>query len=157
MFFKFFFLSILRKSIAEEIEPKTNSVITEEQVADHMQRLNLYFKNENVSDFDMMLFVFLSIQTIHLLIQRKIDPDDIKSRQVYLRAQRDKIVALKRKVRTEQFTTKADIANRPKSSRAAQRVLFSTPEISDDTKHGSLQVRRALAERLRNEVVDANE
>lgn len=96
-------------------------------------------------------------QIIHSFLQRKVDPDDIKSRQTYLRAQRDKIVALKRKVRTEQFKTKADITNRPKSSRAAQRVLFSTPEITDDTKRGSLQVRRALAERLRNEVVDGNE
>lgn len=124
-----------------------------------MQRLNLYFENENVSDFDKWSqdsIIFSSKPSIPIL-QRKVDPDDIKSRQVYLRAQRDKIVALKRKVRTEQFKTKADIANRPKSSRAAQRVLFSTPEITDDTKHGSLQVRRALAERLRNEVVDGNE
>lgn len=81
----------------------------------------------------------------------------MKSRQEYLRAQRDKIVALKRKVRTEQLNRNADAVNRPKSSRAAHRVLFSTPEISDDTKQASLQVRKALAERLRNEVVDSNE
>lgn len=89
--------------------------------------------------------------------QQKVDPDDIKTRQEYLRAQRDKIVALKRKVRTEQFARNVDTKSRPKSSRAAQRVLFSTPEISDDTKEGSMQVRRALAERLRNEVVNGNE
>lgn len=82
--------------------------------------------------------------------------EDIKSRQEYLRAQRDKIIALKRRVRTEQLNQNAEKNGRPTSSRAAQRVLFSNPEISDESMQASIQLRKALAKRLRNEVVDGN-
>lgn len=46
-----------RKSIAEEIEPTVESTITEEEVADHVQRLNLYFENENVRNLKNTLNV----------------------------------------------------------------------------------------------------
>lgn len=39
-----------RKAIAEEIQPTVDPTITEEQEADKVQRLNLYFENENVSE-----------------------------------------------------------------------------------------------------------
>lgn len=82
----------------------------------------------------------------------------MKSRQEYLRAQRDKIVALKRRVRTEQLNANAEKNGRPSSAQAAQRILFSDTKLAErPTMEASLQLRKTLAKRLRNEVVDSQE
>lgn len=84
----------------------------------------------------------------------------MKTRQEYLRTQRDKIVALKRRVRTEQLNANAErngTSGRPSSAQAAQRLLLSDAKLSDAPMKASLQLRKTLAKRLRNEVVDSKE
>ena len=85
------------------------------------------------------------------------DADEIKSRQEYLRAQRDKIVALKRRVRTEQLNANVEKNGRPSSAQTAQRLLLNDAKLGDGPMEASLQLRKTLAKRLRNEVVDSKE
>ncbi|KAJ8925755.1 hypothetical protein NQ315_009603 [Exocentrus adspersus] len=87
----------------------------------------------------------------------EIDAVELKKRQEYLRAQRDKLVALKKEARKKQLNAENDSQGksreRPKSARAAQAVLTGeTPSVP-----GELQIRRTLAERLKTEVVDYKE
>lgn len=86
---------------------------------------------------------------------QKVDADEVKSRQEYLRAQRDKIVALKRRVRTEQLNANAERSGRPTSAQAAQRLLLNEAKLTDGPMAASLQLRKTLAKRLRNEVVNS--
>lgn len=86
------------------------------------------------------------------------DSADLKSRQEYLRAQRDKILALKKKVRTQQLNENLKKnGGRPTSARAAQKVLAADGHIMDEPNQASLKLRKTLAKRLRNEVVDTDE
>lgn len=79
-----------------------------------------------------------------------IDPEELQRRQHYLKEQRDKLLALKQKEREKQLAAFESSApqKRPKSSRAARKVLDG----SSIDAH-TLQVRRALAERLKAEVI----
>ncbi|CAL4073853.1 unnamed protein product [Meganyctiphanes norvegica] len=79
-----------------------------------------------------------------------IDPEELRRRQEYLKAQRDKLLALKQQEREKQLAAfeESSPQKRPKSSRAARRVLHGH---SIDAH--TLQVRRALAERLKAEVI----
>lgn len=88
---------------------------------------------------------------------QKVAAEELKSRQDYLRAQRDKIVALKRRVRTEQLNVNAEKSGRPSSAHAAQRILSNDAKLDDESMRASLQLRKALAHQLRNEVVDSKE
>lgn len=90
-------------------------------------------------------------------ILQKVDADEVKSRQEYLRTQRDKIVALKRKVRTDQLNANAEKNGRPTSAQAAQRLLLCDTKLGDAPMEASLQLRKTLAKRLRNEVVDSKD
>ncbi|XP_057656938.1 cilia- and flagella-associated protein 36 [Diorhabda carinulata] len=85
----------------------------------------------------------------------EIDALELKKRQDYLRAQRDKLVALKKEARRKQLdkgTTK--LKERPKSAKAAEAVLTGG---KSNIAPQQLQFRKTLAERLRAEVVAANE
>lgn len=104
--------------------------------------------------FSKILSNFLIENLLHF---QRVDADEVKSRQEYLRAQRDKIVALKRRVRTEQLNANAERNGRPSSAQAAQRLLLSDTKLSDGPMAASLQLRKTLAKRLRNEVVDSKE
>lgn len=76
----------------------------------------------------------------------------MKRRQEYLKMQRDKLVALKKQVRKKHLETEinSEVAkSRPKSARTAEAALSG--EI--DVKPEVLKIRKALAERLRTEVV----
>lgn len=105
------------------------------------------------TEFNSLNFLFLQKKKT---ISKKIDADEIKSRQEYLRTQRDKIVALKRRVRTEQLNANAEKNGRPSSAQAAQRILLSDSKLADRPMEASLQLRKTLAKRLRNEVVDSD-
>lgn len=78
----------------------------------------------------------------------------MKKRQEYLRAQRDKLVALKKEVRQKHLTNETGVTttkNRPKSAKAAEAVL------SGDKGHiqpGQMKIRKSLVERLKAEVVE---
>lgn len=78
----------------------------------------------------------------------------MKKRQDYLRAQRDKLVALKKEVRKKHLTTETAIPgenqNRPKSAKAAENLLSGNETI----KPQQLQLRKTLIERLKSEVIE---
>lgn len=78
----------------------------------------------------------------------------MKKRQEYLRAQRDKLVALKKEARKKHLdsdtSSKDKTKNRPKSARAAEVVLSGEKATIEPQQ---LQIRKTLAERLKNEVV----
>lgn len=90
-----------------------------------------------------------------MVLISQIDELELKKRQEYLKAQRDKLVALKKQAREKQLKTSLDgetsKEKRPKSAKVAEAVLATNVGSKIDTQ--SLQIRRALAERLRTEVV----
>lgn len=85
------------------------------------------------------------------------DALEIKKRQEYLRQQRDKLVALKKEARKQQLDveTSEKPMVRPKSAKAAEKILVgeaAATAVKIDAQQ--LQIRRSLAERLRNKVVN---
>ncbi|XP_044263849.1 cilia- and flagella-associated protein 36 [Tribolium madens] len=84
--------------------------------------------------------------------QTEINPVELQKRQEYLRAQRDKLVALKKEARKKHLGSEngTDVKTkiRPKSAKAAEAVLSGEKPESQQ-----LQLRKALAERLKTEVV----
>merc|ERR1719367_1216042 len=83
-----------------------------------------------------------------------INPDELKKRTEFLKAQRDKLLAMKRAEREKQLEDvekSSQMKSRPKSARAARSAFGgkSTPKIDPKT----LEARRALAEKLKAEVI----
>ncbi|XP_063215881.1 cilia- and flagella-associated protein 36 [Bacillus rossius redtenbacheri] len=88
-------------------------------------------------------------------------PEEMARRQQYLRQQRDKLLALKRRERERQLQA-CEKSARPRSARAAQAAQGAQgspgsqgpqgPQGAQPAPAGQLQARRALAERLRAEV-----
>jgi len=106
---------------------------------DKFKRLNLFFDNE------------------------KINNEDIRMRQEYLRSQRDKIIEIKKKARTYQLneTIKKNLT-RPSSAQLAQKLLQGDQNDVNFTEQNinqtsSMQLRKTLAKRLRSEVVDTDD
>lgn len=118
------------------VDPKKLPPLDVEQknaMADKFERLNLFFEKEKVAE------------------------EEVKQRQDYLRAQRDKILQIKKRTRARQLneTVMTTKSLRPSSARAAQKILSGEdPEQMDGHQSSSLMVRRVLAKRLREEVVD---
>jgi len=83
--------------------------------------------------------------------QSDISPAALASRKAYLQQQRDKLLALKQQERVKQLRAyeSAQPAARPKSSYAANRAMAGS-KIDPQT----LQVRKALASRLKEEVIN---
>ena len=75
--------------------------------------------------------------------------EDIERRRAYLRGQRDKLVALKKREREKQLQA-GNSSDRPKSARAAQMALRAPPSA---TRERSLAARRALAAVLKQELL----
>lgn len=78
--------------------------------------------------------------------------EDIKKRQEYLKARRDKLVALKKEARSQQLMNKT----RPSSARVVAEATMKGQqelEAAQAVDPSILQVRRALAARLKAEVV----
>lgn len=115
-----------------EQQPIDETLPVEENIPDDkFKRLNLFFEKETV------------------------DSADIKSRQEYLRAQRDKILEIKKKNRTRQLSESVKKSNRPSSGQVAQRMMNSKNQsVGVDPPEASLALRKTLARRLRAEVVD---
>lgn len=88
--------------------------------------------------------------------KQQVDSADIKSRQEYLRAQRDKILAIKKKVRANQLNETAKKGGRPTSARAAHQLMQNNGHWDVEPAESSLNLRKTLAQRLRNEVVNPN-
>lgn len=83
----------------------------------------------------------------------EVSEEDMKRRQEYLKMQRDKLVALKKQVRKkhlEKEINSTEVAkNRPKSARTAEKAMSGEIDVQPEV----LKIRKALAERLRSEVV----
>lgn len=125
-------------------EPKESGAsggpVSEEVDSIQFERLNLFFGNKDV------------------------DKDELESRQEYLRSQRDKIVKIKKLARVRQFSAN-NLGNvtskgRPSSAQVAQKYLQGdTRDVlgnSEEMASASMKLRKTLAERLRNEVVENN-
>lgn len=95
---------------------------------DKFQRLNLFFEKE------------------------RIKTSDVSERQEYLRSQRDKILQIKKQARARQLNEMTK--ERPTSARAAKMVLEGEKFSADES---TMNVRKLLAKRLRDEVVNKNE
>ncbi|KAH8327278.1 hypothetical protein KR074_009195 [Drosophila pseudoananassae] len=142
---------LIAKTLADELE-SPEAALTPDQdtnldlVNDKFQRLNLFFEQED-----------------------QVDPNDMVSRQEYLRQQRDKIVEIKKQTRAKQLqetmsrgTPHAPEGARPSSALVAQQLLenggrtkeLSVPAPLESEENAALQLRRNLAKRLRNEVVE---
>ncbi|XP_012545281.2 cilia- and flagella-associated protein 36 [Bombyx mori] len=92
----------------------------------------------------------------------EVSDEELRARQEYLKQQRDKLLALKKQVREKRLgavETETGLAgegshkmnSRPRSARVAQEALAgATPEPTAD----AMQLRRALASKLKTEVVD---
>ncbi|XP_032669100.1 cilia- and flagella-associated protein 36 isoform X2 [Odontomachus brunneus] len=78
--------------------------------------------------------------------------EDIKKRQDYLKARRDKLVALKKEARSQQLEMNK---TRPSSARVVAEATMKGQELeaAQAVDPSLLQVRRALAARLKAEVV----
>lgn len=125
-------MQIIEEKLKEEREAAAKSEEEEPVVnEDKFKRLNLFFEND------------------------RIDNEQMRQRQEYLRAQRDRILQIKKQARARQLNETAKKADRPKSAQAAQKLL-ENPEavIGEATTDASLQLRRMLAKRLKVEVVE---
>lgn len=72
--------------------------------------------------------------------------------------QRDKILAIKKKARAHKLNETVKKGGRPTSAQAAQKILLGA-KIPEEKPDGdltdtSMQLRKTLAKRLREEVVD---
>lgn len=129
------------KSVDEEVkvEPPFEGLLngsgndTVEEASSKFQRLNLFFD------------------------QDKINNDDMRARQEYLRAQRDKILQIKKQARARQLNETIKKSDRPASAQVAQKILeggAAEGAVPSDPPESSLQLRKMLAQRLRNEVIE---
>jgi hypothetical protein len=109
--------------------------------------------------------LILNLNHIMLTLFQNVSPgagteEDIQRRREYLTAQRDKLVALKKKEREKQLVQQSGESElqRPKSARAAQIALTSSPSPnnngSDSNNDKALAARRALAQRLKQELFE---
>lgn len=88
--------------------------------------------------------------------------EHIAQRAQYMRIQREKLINLKKQERTKRLHTfEEDAPKRPMSSRVARRVTAGTETEKapsnemDEQQQKKLDLRRALAARLKKEVVNA--
>ncbi|XP_011293732.1 cilia- and flagella-associated protein 36 [Musca domestica] len=150
--------NFIAKSVGKEMETPEASVTpepdaTEQDVNEKFERLNLFFEKN-----------------------QQVNPDEMITRQEYLREQRDKIIELKKKTRAKQLQetvakslnspvpgTSASKSARPTSAQVAQKLMenVSKPnaalEKPDEVETDSaLQLRKTLAKRLKAEVVEQN-
>lgn len=100
----------------------------EEEDGEKTKRLNLFFESS------------------------RINTADVAQRQEYLRSQRDKILQVKKQARARQIIEAAK--ERPTSARAAQKIIDGETVSADES---SIQLRKLLAKKLREEVVDKTE
>lgn len=91
-------------------------------------------------------------------LEKPQEPDsrEVRKRQEYLRMQRDKLVALKKEARKKQLDTETGTSEaaqaRPKSAKAAEKILEGESSAEIDPRQ--LRIRKALAERLKSQVVN---
>ncbi|CAH2094639.1 unnamed protein product [Euphydryas editha] len=155
----------IKKLQLKDIEVKNEkaAVPPEEVVAEKqmlLSKLHHIEKNDQIVD--------KKIEKVHFKEEPKIPKkvevteEEIRARQEYLKQQRDKLLALKKQVREKRLdVVKSEnesevgegskTVSRPRSARVAQAALAgSTPPPPPD----AIQLRKALASKLKTEVVD---
>lgn len=88
-----------------------------------------------------------------------IDEEEIQRRTEFLKAQRDKLLAMKKEERERQLAEaeKDQLKSRPKSARAARSAFGrGRPSTGAGLDPEVLRIRRALAEKLKQEVIGEN-
>lgn len=136
--------NVIEKAVEEEIEKSVEAEsqlindaneiqqhhdVDEGDIDDKFKRLNLFFEQEKART-----------------------NADVVSRQEYLRQQRDKILQIKKQARARQlYETSKD---RPKSAVAAQKIIDGSTFQPDEASMQVVQVRKMLAKKLRDEVVN---
>ncbi|KAL9898335.1 cilia- and flagella-associated protein 36 [Glossina fuscipes fuscipes] len=147
----------IAKSVDKEME-SPEAALTPESIEDNeqnalndkFQRLNLFFDKNPVS------------------------PDELLTRQEYLKQQRDKIVEIKKRTRAKQLRETANCngtikvkstssVGRPSSAQIAQKLFESVSKSNtvleqpeECETNNALQLRKTLAKRLKAEVVEQN-
>lgn len=134
---------VIEKAVEEEIEKSVEAEsqfisdvndIQEERSQeddDKFKRLNLFFERKEKAQTDA----------------------DVSSRQEYLRQQRDKILQIKKQARARQLYE--ETKDRPKSAvAAAQKIIDGETFERDEASMQVVQVRKMLAKKLRDEVVN---
>ncbi|KAI0220419.1 Cilia- and flagella-associated protein 36 [Lamellibrachia satsuma] len=88
----------------------------------------------------------------------KMDPDEVKQRQEFLRQQRDKLLTMKKQARAKQLQDHAQ-PQRPQSAKAARSVMVkelpAPPDGKNEEDAKKLAMRRAIADKLRREVLNS--
>lgn len=121
----------MNNSIIDNSQDKFNvEELASGNVEEKFQRLNLFFE------------------------KNRIDSADIKSRQEYLRNQRDQILKLKKKARTRQLNETIQKNGRPSSAQIAQKLMQGDINNEIEPSESSILLRKTLAKRLRTEVVN---
>lgn len=136
-------MQVLEEKLNVDSSLKTdqNEHILEQKLQDELKdakfkRLNLFFEND------------------------KIDKQEVKQRQEYLRAQRDKILLIKKQVRAKQLNETVNKTGRPQSASvtAAKSLLDNGNQdslMADPKSESSAQLRITLAKRLRAEIINS--
>lgn len=100
----------------------------------------------------------MSATILVLIVQRAgASVKELEDRREYLRQQRDRLLKLKeakRMKKLDEFTETSEAKGRPKTAKTARAVVDGSeqPASASDKK---LNIRFALAARLRREVIDA--
>lgn len=122
---------------------------SEKDIEDHIEKfveaeINLSQDNQEGMDNDD------KFKRLNLFFeQERVKMSDVSKRQEYLRTQRDKILQIKKQARARQLNEVTK--ERPTSARAAQKVIDGESVEADES---SVQIRKMLARKLREEVVD---
>lgn len=121
----------IEKFVEAEISVNNHNV-DEQGSDDKFKRLNLFFEQE------------------------KIKTADVEQRKEYLRTQRDKILQIKKQARARQLNeaTKEAPTTRATSAKAARKIIDGDESYRDTADESSIQLRKMLARKLREEVVD---
>ncbi|GAB1601504.1 cilia- and flagella-associated protein 36-like [Argonauta hians] len=88
----------------------------------------------------------------------KLNPENLKKRQEFMRQQRDKLIEMKKNAREKQLIkAERDQPQRPKSARIARsllsRKLDKVPEDLVSEKNEAVAMRQAIANRIKHEVM----
>ncbi|KAL4715963.1 hypothetical protein ACJJTC_013263 [Scirpophaga incertulas] len=162
----------IKKLQLEELDNKEDvgSVLPEEVEAEKHTLLSKLHSFEKKDKKSIVKKLETSIESTDLLPQLKQPPkkievteEEVRARQEYLKQQRDKLLALKKQVREKRLDAADDETineagegsfyktSRPRSARVAHAALAgSAPPPTPD----AMQLRRALASKLKTEVVD---
>ncbi|CAH0728404.1 unnamed protein product, partial [Brenthis ino] len=151
----------IKKLQLEDIDEKNEivKVPPEEVVAEKqtlISKLQQIDKKEEIVDIKKEKIVKEEIPVV--VKKLEVSDEEIRARQEYLKQQRDKLLSLKKQVREKRLgaaqnddESTGSQTSRPRSARIAQAALAGTTLAPPPD---AIQLRRALASKLKTEVVD---